>query len=165
MNKEDIYALLDREGIEYEVTEHKAVYTMEELACVECPHPEADAKNLFVRDDKRQNYYLITVKGDKRVDLKKFRREQGLRPLTFASEDELRDLLGLYPGAVSPFGLFNDTEGCVTFFLDEELLAGDGLIGIHPNDNTATVWLKTLDLLSLLRRWGNPTEAFTVELG
>lgn len=163
MNKEEIYALLDGEGIEYEITEHKAVYTMEELAAVECPHPEADAKNLFVRDDKRQSYYLITVKGDKRVDLKKFRREQGLRPLTFASEDELHDILGLYPGAVSPFGLLNAQEGRVTFFLDEELLQGDGLIGIHPNDNTATVWLRTLDLLSLLRRRGSPAAIITVE--
>lgn len=58
-------------------------------------------KNLFVRDDKRQNYYLITVKGDKRVDLKAFRRAQQTRPLTFASPEELQQLLGLTP-ALSP---------------------------------------------------------------
>lgn len=38
---------------------------MEELDAVELPYPDCDAKNLFVRDDKRRSYYLITVKGDK----------------------------------------------------------------------------------------------------
>lgn len=40
---------------------------MAELSNIEIPYPEYDAKNLFVRDDKKRNYYLITVKGDKRV--------------------------------------------------------------------------------------------------
>ena len=75
--------------IAYEVTEHKAVFNMEELDSVQLPYPEWDAKNLFVRDDKKRNYYLITVKGDKRVDLKEFRRRHGLRALTFASAEDL----------------------------------------------------------------------------
>lgn len=71
MNKQEVYDFLTSRGIEYEVTEHGAVFNMEEMSHVELPHPEADAKNLFVRDDKKRNYYLITVRGDKRVDLKK----------------------------------------------------------------------------------------------
>ena len=62
--KQDIYDLLDEKGVWYEVTEHPAVFNMEELNSVELPYPDADAKNLFIRDDKRRNYYLITVKGD-----------------------------------------------------------------------------------------------------
>ncbi|HBF14477.1 MAG TPA: prolyl-tRNA editing protein [Clostridiales bacterium] len=152
MNKQEIYALLDAQGIAYEVTEHGAVYTMEDLAAVPLPHPEADAKNLFVRDDRRQNFYLLTVRGNKRVDLKRFRREQGTRPLSFASDEELFALLGLTAGSVTPFGLLNDTEHRVMLYLDRELTGG--LIGAHPNDNTATVWLKTDDLVTLLRARG-----------
>lgn len=70
---------------------------MAELAEVDLPYPHLDAKNLFVRDDKRLNYYLITVRGEKRVNLKDFRRQHGTRPLTFASEEELLELLGLTP--------------------------------------------------------------------
>ena len=65
---------------------------MEELSQVELPYPDRDAKNLFVRDDKRRNYYLITVRGDKRVNLKDFRRRQGTKPLTFASPEELQEV-------------------------------------------------------------------------
>ena len=69
MNKEETYQYLTDHGVAYEVTEHQAVFNMEELGAVELPYPEWDAKNLFVRDDKKRNYYLITVRGDKRVDL------------------------------------------------------------------------------------------------
>ena len=157
MDKQEILALLDERGIRYEVTEHKAVYNMAELAEVVLPYPEADAKNLFVCDDKKRGYYLITVKGDKRVDLKAFRRQNGTRPLSFASAEDLMARLGLIPGAVSPFGLLNDAEHSVTFCLDREFLDAPGRIGVHPNDNTATVWLAAADLLSILQTHGSPT--------
>ena len=68
MNKQEIYDYLKQENIWHEITEHEAVYNMAELADVEIPYPEYDAKNLFVRDDKKRNYYLITVKGNARSD-------------------------------------------------------------------------------------------------
>lgn len=64
MNKQEIYEYLQRENIWHEITEHKAVYNMAELSQIDIPYPEVDAKNLFIRDDKKKNYYLITVKGD-----------------------------------------------------------------------------------------------------
>ena len=162
MNKQEIYEFLKKEGVWYEIDEHEAVYNMSELSEVRLSYPEYDAKNLFVRDDKRRSYYLITVKGDKRVDLKEFRRSQGTKPLTFANADDLMSILGLIPGAVTPLGLLNDTEHRVKFFLDREFLDGQAIIGVHPNDNTATVWLKTADLLTILEK--NQTEVATVEL-
>ena len=155
MNKQETYDYLTAHGVSYEVTEHPAVYNMAELDVVELPYPEADAKNLFVRDDKHRGYYLITVKGDKRVNLKEFRRTYGTRPLTFASDEELSELLGLYPGAVTPLGLLNDAERKVVFYLDESFTQELGLVGVHPNDNTATVWLKTADLIRLIEEHGN----------
>lgn len=152
MDKRETLAYLTAQGIAYEVTEHPAVYNMEEAARVALPYPEADAKNLFVRDDKKRHYYMITVRGDKRVDLKAFRKQYGLRSLSFASPDELMEILGLVPGAVTPLGLLNDQERKVELYLDTEFT---GRIGVHPNDNTATVWMDTQDLVSLLRKHGN----------
>ena len=153
MNKEEIYSFLNEKGIWYEIREHKAVYNMNELLELHLPYPEADAKNLFVRDDKRKNYYLITVKGDKRVDLKEFRKENGTRQLSFASAEDLAEILRLTPGSVTPFGLLNDDRIRVIFFIDRDLI--DGLIACHPNDNTATVWLKCKELISIIREHGN----------
>lgn len=156
MDKQEVYNYLKEKNIEFEVTEHNAVYNMAEVADIDVPYPEADAKNLFVRDDKKKNYYLITVKGDKRVDLKEFKRNNNTRALSFASEDDLMRILKLIPGAVTPFGILNDEEHSVQVFIDEDLAGKQNLIGIHPNDNTATVWLKTSDLADIIREHGNP---------
>ena len=153
--KQDIYDLLDEKGVWYEVTEHPAVFNMEELNSVELPYPDADAKNLFIRDDKRRNYYLITVKGDQRVDLKQFRKRFETRPLSFVQPDELMSILGLIPGAVTPFGLLNDEENKVALYIDRTFREGSGLVGVHPNDNTATVWIKTDDLIRIISEHGN----------
>lgn len=154
MNKQEVYQFLKDNNIQYEVTEHPAVYNMEEMDNLHLPYPYS-AKNLFVRDDKKANYYLITVKEEKRVNLKEFRKQNGTRNLSFASENDLIDILRLTPGSVTPFGLLNDKEQKVKFYIDEDLLSGDGMIGIHPNENTATVWLKTEDLIKILKETGN----------
>ena len=163
MNKQQIYDYLQENSIWHEITEHKAVYNMAELAEVPCPYPEADAKNLFVRVDKKQNYYLFTVKGEKRVNLKAFRKAQGTRNLSFASAEDLMERLGLIPGAVTPLGVLNDETRSVKVFLDRDFLQEPGLVGVHPNDNTATVWLKTEDLIRIIREHGNEVVTFTCE--
>ena len=163
MKKQQIYDYLQENSIWHEITEHKAVYNMAELAEVPCPYPEADAKNLFVRDDKKQNYYLITVKGEKRVNLKAFRKAQGTRNLSFASAEDLLTRLALIPGAVTPLGVLNDETRSVQVFLDQDFLQEPGLVGVHPNENTATVWLKTEDLIRIIREHGNEVVTFRCE--
>ncbi len=94
MNKEETYQYLRNHGVKFEVSEHQAVFNMGELDSVNLAHPEWDAKNLFIRDDKKRHYYLISVRGDKRVDLKAFRKRYGLRALSFASENDLLTIMG-----------------------------------------------------------------------
>lgn len=155
MNKQEVYDFIKSKNIWYEITEHKAVFSMNELSNIEVPYPEYDAKNLFVRDDKKKNYYLITVRGNKRVDLKAFRSKNKTRSLSFASEKDLMDIMNLVAGSVTPLGLLNDKELKVSFYLDNEFLEGKQMIGIHPNDNTATIWLKVHDLLDIVKEHGN----------
>lgn len=155
MDKKQTYDYLAKHKIKYEKTEHEAVFNMEELGRVGVPYPGRDAKNLFVRDDKKQNYYLITVKGAKRVDLKQFKKDHGTRHLSFASADDLQNILHIIPGAVTPLGLLNNEDKKVGFYLDEDFLKDGGMIGVHPCDNTATVWLKTEDLIKLIKDHGN----------
>ena len=158
MTKQETYDFLNAKNIEYEITEHKAVFSMDEICNVVLPYPECDAKNLFVRDDKKREYFLITVKGNKRVDLKEFRKTHGTRSLSFASAEDLMNFLKLTPGSVTPLGLLNGAGHKVKFFLDKDFLEPPGLIGIHPNENTATVWLKTADLVRLIEENGNEIE-------
>lgn len=163
MDKKQIYEYIKNKQIWYEITEHKAVYSMSEISEVEIPYPESDAKNLFVRDDKKENYYLITVRGNKRVNLKEFRKENNTRPLSFASEKELEEIIQILPGSVSPLGILNDKENKVKVFLDKEFTEKTDIIGIHPNDNTATIWLKTKDLIEIIKENGNKVELVEIK--
>lgn len=162
MNKQEVYTYFKENNIWHEITEHKAVYNMAEVAELDIPYPEADAKNLFIRDDKKQNYYLLTVKAHKRVNLKEFRKQNQTRPLSFASEKDLMQIMGLIPGAVTPLGIWNDTERKVKVFVDEDFFTSSGLIGVHPNDNTATVWMKTTDLFHIIKEHGNEIEKIQI---
>ena len=164
MNKKEVYEYLDSKNIPYEVTEHKACFNMAEISDVELPYPEADAKNLFVRDDKKRNYYLITVKGDKKVNLKEFKLKYNTRSLSFASENDLMSIMDLSAGSVTPMGLLNDTECKVQFYLDKDFLEKPYLIGVHPNDNTATIWLKTEDLINIIKEHGNAVYVTDINL-
>lgn len=155
MNKQEIYEFLKNKKITYELIEHKAVFNMDELSNLNLPYPEYDAKNLFVRDDKKRNYYLITVKSYKKVDLKLFSKQNNTKRLSFASSEDLMSILNLSPGSVTPLGLLNDKDLKVSFYLDKEFLENKKIIGVHPNENTATVYLNVEDLLNIIKEHGN----------
>ena len=158
MTKQETYAFLRAQNVEFEIVEHPAVFNMAECAALHLPYPEAEAKNLFIRDDKKQNYTLITVRGGKRVDLKAFRRAHGTRQLSLATPEELLQMLGLTPGSVTPLALPGGAPASIRFYLDADFLLPPGRIGVHPNDNTATVFLQAQALLDLIRAHGNPAE-------
>jgi Ala-tRNA(Pro) deacylase len=149
VNKQDVLKLLDDNRISYEAVEHEAVYTIDEMKQLNFSQGDAVAKNLFVRDDKKKHFYLISVREEKPVDLKKLQGTIGSRRLSFASEKDLHEIMGLQKGAVTPFGVLNDLDKRVEVFIDEQFR--DHLIGIHPNENTMTVWLKTENLIELIR--------------
>lgn len=157
MNKIETLRYLDQHQINYEKIDHSAIYNMEDLAQLHLPHPEADAKNLFIRDDQKKHYYLLTVKGNKKVNLQEFRQKFGTRRLTFASPEDMKNMLQLEPGSVTPLGLLNDQSKQIPLFLDSYFIE-QPLIAVHPNENTATIWLKSMDLIDLIKKHGNPVQ-------
>lgn len=60
----------------------------------------------------------------------------------------------LTPGSVTPLGLLQDPAHQVQSFLDADFLTPLGRIGVHSNDNTATVCLQAEAPLELLRHAG-----------
>ena len=143
-----VLSLLEDRGIGFESMRHDPVYTIDDMLALDMPHPEQIAKNLFLRDDKKRNYYLVVSREDRKVDLKALREVLGSRPLSMASEDDLWRFLKLRKGAVTPFGVLNDSEARVDLVIDS-FFEGSAM-GIHPNDNTCTVWIGTSDLLSVI---------------
>ncbi len=143
--KNDIYDLLNAKNIPFTCTEHRPVYSMEEFDVLDIPANAVICKNLFLRNSNGKQHFLLTVPAATPVDLKELASSR----LSFASAERLEKYLGLQSGLVSPFGLLNDTSKSV-IFVSSKNLPLSAIIGIHPNDNTATVWLTFGDLLALL---------------
>lgn len=152
--KERVLTRLDGLGVPYELTEHVAVFTIEEMAATGIESMGEICKNLFLRDAKGKNHFLVLISGHKQANLNLIAEKLGSSKLGFASEERLMRYLGLTRGAVTPFGLINDTEKAVTVVLDSELAKMQRL-GFHPNVNTATVFLSYADLLRFLEGCGN----------
>ena len=147
--KNDIYDLLNAKNIQFTYTEHRPVYSMEELDVLEMPADAVICKNLFLRNSNGKQHFLLTVPAATPVDLKQLAASLGSSRLSFASAERLEKYLKLQSGLVSPFGLLNDTSKSVIFVSSKDIPLS-AIIGIHPNDNSATVWLAFGDLLALL---------------
>ncbi len=144
----NIYDILKELDIRYEEIEHKATYTAEE-ALQENIANRIDGigcKNLFVKS--KNKYYLIFIKAEKRAELKLVAELLNETRLSFASEKELKDILNLTIGSVTPFGLVNDRENLVTLLIDKEL--ENQKVLVHPNVNTKTVSIQLSDLIKLV---------------
>lgn len=152
--KQEIYNLLEAKGIVFEKLEHEAVYTMEDMDKAGITAKGTVCKNLFLRDAKGKNHFLVTVPEEKRVDLKILAEKIGSTKLSFASADRLAKYLGVEQGCVSPFGVLNDESRSVTVIFDQDLQF-NGAVGVHPNDNTASVWLDFKPLRQVIEEHGN----------
>ena len=75
--------------------------------------------------------------------------------VALASPEELERYLELRPGSVTPLGALCDGEGLVRLYLDRDFWKEPRKIGVHPCDNTATVWLDPDDLVRLLTESGH----------
>lgn len=153
MDKRGIYSFLDEHHICYEAYEHPALFSAEELDSIDIPNKGDIVKNLFLCDDKKKNYYLAVVPINKRVNLKNLSKTIGSRKLSFASENKLWELFKLKRGSVTPLGVLNDDNKIVTVIFDSSMKGQN--IGIHPMENTATVFIAFDDVLKIVKNHGN----------
>ena len=161
MSKEEVYLKLKELNIEYLKIDHIPIYTIDEANNLDIENKEYIAKNLFLRDDKKRNYYLLVVKSSKKIDLNDLKNKINSRRLSFASEIDLGKYLKLKKGSVTPLGILNDVERKVKVIIDEDILKEE-VVGVHPNDNDATVFMKTKDLIRLIELNGNLVECVKV---
>lgn len=155
MDKEkQVYALFEELNITYELFEHEPAHTMDEIDDVQKSIGGIYCKNLFLRNSKGDQHYLVLVEGSKRVDLRSLARAIDSTRLSFASPERLIKYLGLIPGEVGPFGLINDEQKVVKLIIDQSIVDANR-ISFHPNNNTKTVVISYSDLLKFISWSGN----------
>jgi Ala-tRNA(Pro) deacylase len=89
------------------------------------------------------------------IELKSLHRLLGATGrFSFGSAEQMRELLGVEPGSVTPFAAINDKSGRVTVVLDAAMMAHD-VLNFHPLVNTGTTTISRDGLLKFLQATGH----------
>ena len=140
INDKSLIKLLKQKEINYTFYTHQPLFTVNDSKKLRGNINGAHTKNLFLKN-KKNNFFLFSCLESSIIDLKLLKQKLNLGSISFAGEKYLIKLLGVQPGAVTPFGLLNDNEKKIKFFLDLRLNNYDSF-NFHPLINTATINLK-----------------------
>ncbi len=153
-SRAELMAFLAELGIDTETHEHPPLFTVEQSEALRGEIAGGHTKNLFLKD-KKDNVFLLTVDEHAEIDLKTVHTLiGGTGRVSFGKPELLMELLGVVPGAVTIFGLINDTGKRVTAFLDAGLMQNDVING-HPLSNDATTSIRRDDLIRFIEATGH----------
>jgi Ala-tRNA(Pro) deacylase len=158
--RHELLARLEALGIRTTTRDHAPVYTVEEARALRGEIQGGHCKNLFLKDDKGA-IWLIVCLEEAEIDLKSAPAKIGSRRLSFGKPDLLKEVLGVEPGSVTPFGLINDTGQRVNVVLDAAMMAHE-LLNYHPLENTATTTIHSADLVAFIRACGHAPRVVAV---
>lgn len=143
------YDLLDTLGLDYGRTDHDPAHHIETCHAVEAVLGAPIAKNLFLCNRQKTEFYLLVMPGEKIFKTKFLSAQLGTSRLSFAEEADLMKYLGVTPGSASLLGLMVDRECKVRLVLDRQVLETANF-GLHPCRNTSTLSLKMADVTEKL---------------
>jgi len=143
----EIKEYLTQIGIKFKLFEHPPVYTCEDAKKYTSEVRGLHLKNLFLHG-KEGSYFLVIIPANEKADLKKISHFVSEK-VSLANSNELKDILNLEPGSVSPFGLINDLDNKVKIIIDKKILE-QKYLSFHPNTNTKTLELTLNDFIKYL---------------
>jgi len=161
ISPENLFACLDGLGIAYRTVNHPPLFTVEQSQALRGTIPGGHVKNLFLKD-KKGILFLVVAEEDAVIDLKSLHRRLGATGrFSFASADQMREILGVEPGSATPFAVANDRARRVTLVLDAGLME-HAVINCHPLVNTMTTAIGRDDLLRFLDAMEHPPRIVAV---
>ena len=145
--EERVYDLLERLDVSFERVDHDAVGTIEGCAEIEKLLDIEICKNLFLRNSKGDQYYLLMLPGGKHLVTKDLAKKIGSTRLSFGTPEKMEEYLDITPGSVSVLGLMNDHENNIQLLVDNDIKKWE-YFDCHPCINTSSLKIKTADLFS-----------------
>lgn len=144
---DQIRRLLTQAGVEFREVRHGPTFTSEESARARGEELRIGGKALLCKTD--DDFRLFVVSAERKIQSSAVRRKLKLKKMRFASEEELRELTGLVPGAVPPFG-----RPILPFelYVDRSILANPR-IAFNAGSLTDSIVLSVEDYLKV----ANPT--------
>ncbi len=158
MNGEPLlYDFLKQLSIDFEYIEHPEAPTIEIAKQYWGDHQATHCKNIFLRNHKGNQHYLVLLPCDYNVNIRQLELKLKQGKLSFSSAERLKKYLNVVPGSVTPFGLIHDIDNHVIVYLDHSLVTAERL-SFHPNINTASIVVSNNDFMRFLNEVNNQYE-------
>ncbi|SBS92124.1 conserved Plasmodium protein, unknown function, partial [Plasmodium ovale curtisi] len=132
-------------NINYKEVKHGKVNSIKEILDLNLEKSENVIKNLFLKD-KKKNYFYLCVANWKKLDLKNVSTQLKTSNLRFVDDENLKNILNVNPGSLTPFSIKSDKDNIVKLYFDEDIKSMDEVI-IHPMHNYSCIYVKTSDVI------------------
>ena len=153
LTEDELIAILDDLGIEHQIHRHPPLFTVEDSKALRGDLPGEHVKNMFLKD-KKGGLWLVTCLEERRFKIRDLEKALGAPKMSFGKPELLDEVLGVKPGAVTPFAIVNDREARqVRMILDAQMMAAETL-NAHPLHNEATIALSAADLARFIEWCG-----------
>lgn len=139
------YEMLEKLHIPFTRVDHDTAETMEDCVAIGEKLGVDICKNLVLTPRNKSAFYLLCMPGDKPFSTKDFSKQIGSSRLSFASPEDMAELLGVQPGSASILALMNDPDHRVQLCVERSVWESEWF-GCHPCRNTSSLRLKTEDV-------------------
>jgi len=140
------YDCLDELGIGYHRMDHHVTSSIEMCKEVEAILGCEVCKNLLLTNRQMTDVYLLVMPGDKPFKTRILSKQIGTSRLSFATAEQMEQLLDITPGSLTVLGVMNDKANAVRVLIDRDILLRE-YIGCHPCINTSSLRIATPDVL------------------
>ncbi len=139
------YLFLEENGVDYIRAEHDEAATIELCENIEKVIDAKICKNLLLCNRQQTDFYMLLIPGDMPFKTKYLSKQIGSARLSFASGEQMTELLNVTPGSLTVLSLMYDKEQKVKLLIEKNVF-NDEFFACHPCVNSATVKFSTSDL-------------------
>ena len=143
--EEKFYDELERLNISFDRVDNDVVESMDQCVDISNVLGSEIRKTVLVCNRQKTNYYMVILPAEKRFDTKLFSTNMECSRVSFASGEDMNDILGVLPGSASIASILNDKDNKVLVVIDKEIM-DDEYFSCNPGANTSHIKISTDDL-------------------
>lgn len=135
--------ILNKEKIEFEILEHKPVFTSKEAAEVRGTELKQGTKALICKTE--EGFIQAVVSGAKELDIGKLQKLTLFKKTELANAKEVRQVTGCNIGSVPPFGNLFDLK----VYFDKSVVENE-IVAFNAGQHTKSIKMKAKDLVKVV---------------
>ena len=115
------YLFLEKNGVDYIRAEHDEAATIELCENIEKVIDAKICKNLLLCNRQQTDFYMLLIPGDMPFKTKYLSKQIGSARLSFASGEQMTELLNVTPGSLTVLSLMYDKEQKVKLLIEKNV--------------------------------------------